>query len=111
MLPSNLRRRESAPPSREDALALVEFADTGEHWYWLGDFAQDGIDPWPVIRDEHGTWQAMRVLLPIPDGARVHHVNACGLRTCVNPDHWRLVSRERSEVVVTDFDGAGWRKA
>lgn len=89
-LPSNQRRRESAPPSREDVLAQVEHADTGGHWYWLGDITHEGLDPWPVFRHDGNTWFVIRLLLPIEPGQRVHHVNTCGLRTCVNPDHWQL---------------------
>jgi hypothetical protein len=74
-------------------LALVEHADTGGHWYWLGDVVHESLDPWPVLKNEDGTWHVIRVLVPIEPGDRVHHVNVCGLRTCVNPEHWKLVRR------------------
>ncbi len=82
--------RHGSPPPCERVLAHVEHADTGGHWYWTGDVLVDGIDPWPAYRDANGTWLVVRLLLPSAPGQR--HVNTCGLRTCVNPEHWRLVS-------------------
>ena len=108
-LPSNLVHRGAVEPTHEETLRLVEPADTGGHWYWLGDVIRDGIDPVPVIRLGGSQWVVIRLLLPAPLG-RVRRVNRCGLRTCVNPDHWAVVSFEE-DLVLTDFDGQGWRKA
>jgi hypothetical protein len=98
---------EWSDPSREDVMALVEPADTGGHWYWLGDFMMDGIDPVPVLRLEGGTWVVLRVLMPIGD--QVRHVNQCGVRACLNPGHWQAVPLVR-ETTLTNFDGRGWRR-
>lgn len=106
-LPSHAHKKHAPFPSRSDVLAFVELADTGEHWYWLGDHVHQAQEPWPVIKNEYGTWHVMRLLLPAAPG--LHHVNACGLRTCVNPDHWRLEHHSR-EATVTNFDGTGWRR-
>lgn len=105
-LPSHVRQRHAAAPTRDDVLAFVEVADTGGHWYWMGDIATHGIDPWPVLKNQEGTWLVMRVLMVAEPG--VHHVNTCGLRTCVNPEHWRLEAKAQ-DTIVTNFDGTGWR--
>jgi hypothetical protein len=108
-LPANYALRGVAEPTTEEVMCLVEPADTGGHWYWLGDVVRDGIDPVPVLRRDGCTWVVIRLLLPCPRG-RVRRVNRCGLRTCVNPGHWAVVVLEDG-VVLTDFDGAGWRRA
>jgi len=89
-------------------MALVEPADTGGHWYWLGDVVVDELMPVPVFKRDKSTWVVVRLLLP-STGTRARRVNKCGLHTCVNPDHWAFVSLD--EAVLTDFDGLGWRRA
>lgn|SRR5690606_28790891 len=108
MLPQHFHRRGATPPSREEVLALCEPADTGGHWYWLGDVGYEGIDPYAVIVRDGERWTALRILLP---GVRVRHVNLCGLRTCVNPAHWMVVDFTSTVSVLTNFDGRGWKRA
>lgn len=94
-------------PTLDEVMRLVEPADTGGHWYWLGDFAREGLDRVPVIRRGGRQWPAIRTLVPAV--GRVRRVNRCGLRTCVNPDHWAVTGLE--ETTLVDFDGEGWRRA
>jgi hypothetical protein len=108
-LRANQVLRGVAEPTLDEVMRLVEPADTGGHWYWLGDFATDGVSPVPVIKRDGCSWVAIRLLLSAPKG-RVRRVNRCGLRTCVNPAHWAAVFFEDG-VVLTDFDGVGWRRA
>jgi hypothetical protein len=107
-LPDNRAPRAVAEPTLDEVMRLVEPADTGGHWYWLGDVARDGIDPVPVAKQGGCQWVVIRLLLPTK--GRVRRVNRCGLRTCVNPGHWDVVP-VGDGVVLTDFDGAGWRRA
>lgn len=107
-LPANHALRGVAEPTRDEVMRLVEPADTGGHWYWLGDVARDGLDPIPVLKRDGSQWVVVRLLLPVT--GRVRRVNHCGLRTCVNPGHWAVVSFEDG-VTLTDFDGRGWRRA
>lgn len=95
-------------PSLDEVMRLVEPADTGGHWYWLGDVAHDGVDRVPVIKRGGSQWVVVRLLLRA-EGGRVRRVNRCGLRTCVNPAHWALTSID--DTTMTDFDGQGWRRA
>lgn len=93
-----------AEPTLDEVMRLVELADTGGHWYWLGDFAPHGLDRVPVIRRSGRQWPVVRIL--VPSVGRVRRVNRCGLRTCVNPDHWAVTSLE--ETTLVDFDGEGY---
>lgn len=108
-LPSNIKPRPAVEPTVEEVMFFVEPADTGGHWYWLGDIIKDGVDPVPAIRRDGCTWIVVRLLLPAPKG-NVRRVNRCGLRMCVNPAHWAVVER-KEDVILTDFDGQGWRRA
>lgn len=104
---ANHAPRAVAEPTLDEVMRLVELADTGGHWYWLGDFAREHLDRVPVIRRGVRQWPAIRIL--IPTVGRVRRVNRCGLRTCVNPDHWAVASFD--ETTLIDFDGEGWRRA
>lgn len=99
--------RAVAEPTLDEVMRLVELADTGGHWYWTGDFATDGLDRIPTVRRGGRQWAAIKVLVPAV--GRVRRVNRCGLRTCVNPDHWAVASLD--EATLIDFDGDGWRRA
>lgn len=105
-LPVNHVLRGVAEPTLDEVMRLVEPADTGDHWYWLGDFASEGLDRVPVIRCGGRQWPAVRIL--VSAAGRVRRVNSCGLRTCVNPGHWMVISLDVMTLV--DFDGEGWRK-
>lgn len=96
-----------AEPTIDEVMRLVEPADTGDHWYWLGDFAREGLDRVPVAKRGGRQWPVVRILVPAV--GRVRRVNRCGLRTCVNPDHWTVTSLE--ETTLVDFDGEGWRRS
>lgn len=108
-LPGNHALRGVAEPTLDEVMRLVEPADTGGHWYWLGDVVRDGLDPVPVFKRDGSQWVIIRLLLASP-GGRNRRVNRCGLRTCVNPSHWEVTAVEDG-VVLTDFDGLGWRRA
>ncbi len=103
---TNCVPRAVAEPTLDEVMRLVEPADTGGHWYWLGDFASDGFDRIPVIKRNGRSWLAIRTLVPAV--GRVRRVNRCGLRTCVNPDHWAVASFD--ETTLVDFDGDGWQR-
>lgn len=92
----------------DEVMRLVEPADTGGHWYWLGETALVGLDAVPVIRQDAKTWDVLDILLPVSRG--LFRVNRCGLRTCVRPDHWHLCEARR-HATLTDFDGRGWKLA
>jgi hypothetical protein len=71
---------------------------TSMHWYWLGDFVDDGMDRSAVFRwaapDENaGQYMVPRLLWqmanPHENPKRVLLENMCGLFTCVNPAHWQ----------------------
>jgi hypothetical protein len=110
--PSEQKQAVCRPPSPTEviALGLVEHADTGGHWYWLGDIYHEGIDPVPTLLWNRRPLPVIKLLLPAEKPAQVRHVNVCGLRTCVNPEHWKLVPQRPKDVVATNFDGKGWRK-
>jgi len=82
------------PPSE----LLESFIErTNNHWYWLGEFFDDGLDRSAEFRwappAEHSTnfmvprllWQYLH---PEHTGKRLMLENACGLFTCINPGHW-----------------------
>lgn len=83
-------------PPKEEVLALVE--ETPNHFYWLGDFYDDGLDrsavfPWRPPGEHKAMYMVPRLLwVWANDAVGVKNLkieNTCGLFTCVNPAHWR----------------------
>lgn len=70
---------------------------TDNHWYWLGEFYDDGLERSAEFRwappAEHSTrfmvprllWQYLH---PVRSTKRLMLENVCGLFTCINPGHW-----------------------
>lgn len=55
-------------------------------WLWHGGTSGSGYGQFNGDTAQRLVWVETRG--PIPDGAVLR--NACGLRLCVNPDHWKL---------------------
>lgn len=80
-------------------LALLEpFVDrTPNHWYWLDEFYDDGLDRsaiflWTPPAEVRVKFMVPRLLWQLTNPTQLHRVlleNTCGLFTCINPAHWR----------------------
>src|SRR5512142_2495343 len=70
---------------------------TDNHWYWLDEFVDDGLDRcavfvWAAPAEKQGQFMVPRLLWQYAhaeETARVLLENVCGLFTCINPAHWR----------------------
>lgn len=68
------------------------------HWYWLGEFHEDWQDRsaefrWAAPSENPTVFMVPRLLwqLTHPEHTgRLLLENACGLFTCINPEHWRV---------------------
>ena len=63
-------------------------------WLWTGYVTNVGYGRLNLHRQptyaHRAMWEHKRG--PIPDGMEIHHI--CGVKTCVNPQHMTLVTRE-----------------
>jgi hypothetical protein len=86
---SRLRLDDGEPPRDYDDLR----ARRDEHWTWVGAREADGR---AVVRHLRKKWQVPRflhtLLMGSPD-SRLVMKHACGVKECVNPDHFDLVGR------------------
>ena len=83
---------------RPPAELLEPFIErTPNHWYWLGEFYDDGLDRgaefrWAPYAENLAYYAVPRLLwhLANPDEPSVRALleNTCGLFTCINPAHW-----------------------
>lgn len=103
LCPSSVRAGKAFPPSNV-LEPLIE--RTNNHWYWLGDFTDNGVDryatlSWAPPAEAAGLYVVARVLWAHARGdaapARVALGNACGLFTCINPAHWVEVTSNRKK--------------
>jgi hypothetical protein len=70
---------------------------TDNHWYWLDEFYDDGLDRsavfvWAAPAESKAHYMVPRLLWQLAnpsDTERVLLENTCGLFTCINPAHWR----------------------
>lgn len=71
-------------------------------WLWIGFVSAEGYGIAKVVtngtrrtrRAHRMTWEAQRG--PIPDGMVIDHM--CRVRSCVNPDHLRVVTRGQNVI-------------
>ena len=91
MLPPHLKRRDAVIPLPSELEPFIEPSDVGGHSYWVGDLMHEAQEPWPAFKRDGNTFIVMRVLLELKPFDRVK--NTCGLRTCVNKDHWEVIRR------------------
>lgn len=89
------KRRDAVVPRRDELEPFIEPSDVGDHWHWLGDVMHEAMEPWPAFKRDGNTFVVVRVLLELKPRERAR--NKCGLRTCVNPDHWEVIGRVRQE--------------
>ena len=92
------RGRSAITPPRELVDPQVE---TGpNHWFWLGEFHDDGngptaVFPWAPPAEARAYYVVARLLWCWDnDGLGIKRLrleNTCGLATCINPRHWRYV--------------------
>jgi len=91
--------RSNVLPPRVLVDPLVEV--TSLHWYWLGEFYEDGLDraavfPWAPPAEVTTKFIVARLLWCwANDGVSIKRLqlkNTCGLSTCINPDHWRYAN-------------------
>ncbi len=71
---------------------LIEKAEP--HWYWGGDFRDDGDLRWAMLRWETAVYVVARVLWQHANNVSLFRQrlrNTCGLSTCVRPDHFERV--------------------
>lgn len=87
---------------------------TPNHWYWLDEFFDDGLDRsaelrWGPLGESKATFMIPRLLWqlacagPVPKQLMLE--NTCGLFTCINPAHWRdrrVALRMPSRIVLPD---------
>jgi hypothetical protein len=97
-LPPHMGRVAVLPP-RELIEPHVERTDN--HWYWLLEFHDDGLDrtaifPWNPPAEASIRFVVARLLWCWDnDGVGIKRLlleNTCGLATCINPSHWRYVN-------------------
>lgn len=71
---------------------------TENHWYWLAEFFDDGLDRsaefvWAPPAEKTTQYMVPRLLWqlthPDVDMHRTMLENTCGLFTCINPAHWQ----------------------
>lgn len=71
---------------------------TSNHWFWLLEFYDDGLDrtavfSWAPPAEATGVYVVARLLWCWEnDGVGIKRLqleNTCGLATCINPAHWR----------------------
>ncbi len=91
MVPTTQKKRGALVPARDELMALVEPSDVGGHWHWLGDVMHEALQPWPAFKRDGNVFIVIRLLLELKPRERLK--NKCGLRTCVNPEHWEALSR------------------
>jgi hypothetical protein len=93
------RGRSVVTPPRELVEPHVE--RTPNHWYWLLEFFDDGLDrtavfPWSPPAEHQVQFVVARLLWCWEnDGLQIKNLkleNTCGLATCINPDHWRYIN-------------------
>ena len=96
LMPRHVGRIPSGFVPTPDVLErLIEKTDL--HWYWEGDFADDGDLRYAVLRIEHATCVVARLMWEHANNASLHRRqlrNDCGLVTCVRPDHFTLIERK-----------------
>lgn len=113
LCPSSVRSGRMNPP---DHLIDPLVEKTDNHWYWLGEFRDDGLDRYATINwappsESTGSYVIVRLLW-----ARQHQGevpprlvlgNACGLFTCINPSHWvEIVSNRKKKIALPKGCGA-----
>jgi len=103
--------RTSVLPPRE--LVDVQVEVTPNHWYWLGEFFDDGLDraaviAWAPPAENTQTFIVARLLWCWEnDGLGIKRLqleNTCGLATCINPTHWRYIRAVVPGVVMLPED-------
>lgn len=93
LVPLHSGARPAAPPTPDQFEPLVDKADE-PHWYWNGDFADDGDLRHAVLRHKGRAYVAIRLFWEHVNGislTRRSLRNECGLMTCMRPDHFSLV--------------------
>lgn len=93
LVPLHVGARPATPPTPDLFEPLVDKTD-GPHWYWNGDFADDGDLRHAVLRHGGRSHVVIRLLWEHVNGASLSRRslrNECGLMTCVRPDHFALV--------------------
>lgn len=113
----HISTRRALPP-RAEVDVLVEI--TATHWYWLGDFWDDGIDRTPVFRwsvesENRGRYAVARLLWCWANNATsispLYLEITCGLITCVNPAHVRRIGGPSHAMTLPSGCGARMRKS
>ena len=85
---------------------------TENHWYWLGEFYDDGLDRsaqfrWVPENESPALFMVPRLLWQLANASKkkVRLENVCGLFTCINPEHWRdrhAASKIPARIMVPD---------
>lgn len=91
MVPLTQKSRYAVVPTRDELQPFIEPSDVGGHWYWTGDVMHEALQPWPAFKRDGNVFIAIRLLLELKPRERIK--NKCGLRTCVNPEHWEVLNR------------------
>lgn len=73
-------------------------------WLWTGHVSKDGYGRFGIKRTAHEAHRVSYRLFTadIPDGLCVDHI--CKVRSCVNPDHLRLLTREENSRQQNNFN-------
>lgn len=78
--------------------AKVDKNGIGGCWTWMACINQDGYGNWTIgkktVRAHRMSWNLLRG--DIPDGMFLDHV--CRVRSCVNPDHLRVVTPKENAI-------------
>lgn len=106
-------------PPTEIIEAQVDRTTDPHHWLWDGNVNRYGepVVRWATGKARPGSYVVARVLVVRQVGLEkyakpIRIESRCGLVSCVNPDHWSVVTEHpRRITVVTDFDGHGGRVA
>lgn len=104
------RGRASVKPTMDLLEPYIERTDN--HWYWLGEFYDDGLDrcaefDWSPPAERSTKWMVPRLLWQLTnvnDAPRLMLENTCGLYTCINPAHWKprnAVVKTPARIVLT----------
>lgn len=84
------------PPPDAYAPLIDRGPDPAGHWYWLGEFYDNGLDrsavfPWAPPAERPTLFMVPQLLWQQANPTAVSRTlleNTCGLYTCINPAHW-----------------------